>query len=189
MLWYSGDMGIGGYIGVHSQRRGWLVKSRGEKRLGGVLMRDSITPYVDRFMQFFEITRVNATMLDEFRRSSGFVVVGYTGSGDLATTARFENLAKAMHPEVVFGMTDDSDLARAEGIDAPAMVVYNNSMEERYVLPIIDGLEAMKLGVRKAASSLIVDLYPETHEELHDVRISSLVLCLLHRSRLIFANT
>jgi hypothetical protein len=97
------------------------------------------------------------------------VIVGYTVSEDSTATAQFESLAKAMHPELVFGVTDDVALARAESIHAPAIVVYNNAADERCVLPIISDLNQLKASIRKAALPLIVDLYPEIHDDLLDV--------------------
>jgi hypothetical protein len=74
-----------------------------------------------------------------------------------------------MHPELVFGVTDDVALSQAEGVQAPALVVYNNSADERCVLPITSDLDQLKAGIRKAALPLIVDLYLEIHDDLLDV--------------------
>jgi hypothetical protein len=97
------------------------------------------------------------------------VIVGYTVFEDFTATAQFESLAKAMHPEFVFGVTDDVALARAENIHAPAIVVYNNAADERCVLPITSDLDQLKAGIRKAALPLIVDLHLEIHDDLLDV--------------------
>jgi hypothetical protein len=74
-----------------------------------------------------------------------------------------------MHPELIFGVTDDVALARAEGAQAPALVVYNNAANEQCVLPITSDLDQLKASVRKAALPLIIDLYPEIQDDLLDV--------------------
>lgn len=130
----------------------------------------SIESYVDRFVRFPEITRLDAATLDEFKRCSEVVVVGYTGSGDFTVSARFEALAKALHPEVVFGVIDDAENPLEEDISASVMVIYNNGADERSLLPIIEDHEEMKASIRSAALPLVVDLYHETHGDLLDVR-------------------
>jgi hypothetical protein len=124
---------------------------------------------LDRFLQFSVITPLNAATLPLFKNSCNVVIVGYNVFDDSTTTAQFESLAKSMHPEFVFGITDDLALARVEEVYAPALVVYNNAADERCVLPIISDLDLLKAGIRKAALPLIVDLYPEIHDDLLDV--------------------
>jgi protein disulfide-isomerase A1 len=125
--------------------------------------------YVDRFLQFPVITPIDAASLPSFKSSCDAVVVGYTGLEDPVSTAQFESLAKSMHPELVFGVTGDAALAQAEGVKTPAIVVYNNAADERGALPITGDLDELKGKIRKAALPLIVDLYPEIHEDLLDV--------------------
>jgi hypothetical protein len=125
--------------------------------------------YLDRFLSFPVITPLNAATLPLFKNSCNVVIVGYTVFEDSNTTAKFESLAKSMHPELVFGITDDLALARAEDIHAPALVIYNNTANERCVLPNTSDLDQLKAGIRKAALPLIVDLYPEIHDDLLDV--------------------
>jgi hypothetical protein len=121
---------------------------------------------VDRFLQFPVLTPINATTLSSFKSSCDVVVVGYT---DSTTTAQFESLAKDMHPELVFGITDDVELARGEGVDFPALVIYNNAADERRTLPITGDFDQLKADIRKAALPLLVDLRTEIHEDLLDV--------------------
>ncbi|KAH6002293.1 hypothetical protein HBI84_087160 [Parastagonospora nodorum] len=125
--------------------------------------------YLDRFLQFPVITPIDAASLPSFKSSCDAVVVGYTGLEDPVSTAQFESLAKSMHPELVFGVTDDSALAQAEGIKTPAIVVYNNAADERGALPVTGDIDELKANIRKAALPLIVNLYPEIHEDLLDM--------------------
>lgn len=86
----------------------------------------------------------------------------------------FENLAKEMHPELVFGVTDDATLARHEEADAPAMAVYNNAAGERCTLSIDGDVEEMKASIKRAALPLVVELYAEIHDDLLDVSLMSI---------------
>lgn len=132
-------------------------------------MCSSIISYLERFSRFPGITRVDAATVEGFGSSSEVVVIAYISSEDAASTARFEALAKTLHPEVVFGMIDDADLARAENVTAPMVVVHNNSTDERCVLPLTADGEDMKASIRRAALPLVVELYPEIHDDLLDV--------------------
>lgn len=97
------------------------------------------------------------------------MVIGYPDTEDPDTATQFEALATAMHPEFVFGVTNNAAIAGKENVDAPAMVVYNNTTDERCIIPITSGVEGMGSNIRKAALPLIVDLHPEIHEDLLDV--------------------
>ena len=74
-----------------------------------------------------------------------------------------------MHPEYVFGVTDDSALAKLERIDIPGIAVYKVADGEANTLPLIDDMDDMIDNLRMIARPLIVDLAHELHEGLLDV--------------------
>lgn len=125
--------------------------------------------YLNRFLQFPVLSTISATSLPEFKRSSDVVAVGYIAAEDNDSKGHFELLAKTMHPEYVFGITDDSALAKLEGIDMPGVAVYKLSDGEKNSLPLMDDMDEMVANLRKTARPLIVDLASEIHEGLLDV--------------------
>lgn len=112
---------------------------------------------------------ISATSLPEFKKSSEVVVVGYVAAEDKASKELFELLAKTVHPEYVFGITDDSALARLEGVDVPGVAVYKASDGEKNTLPLENDMDEMVADLRKSARPLIVDLVYELHDNLLDV--------------------
>jgi protein disulfide-isomerase A1 len=125
--------------------------------------------YLNRFLQFPVLSTISATSLPEFRRSSDVVAVGYIAAEDDRSKEKFGLLAQRMHPEYVFGVTDDSALADLERIDIPGIAVYKVADGETNTLPLIDDMDDMIDNLRMTARPLIVDLAHELHEGLLDV--------------------
>lgn len=125
--------------------------------------------YLNRFLQFSVLSTISATSLAEFKRSGEVVVVGYIAARDKDSKRLFELLAKTMHPEYVFAITNDSALAKSERIDMPRVTEHKISNGEKNTLPLVDDMDKMVTSLRKIARPLIVDLAPELHESLLDV--------------------
>ena len=125
--------------------------------------------YLGRYLQFPVLSTITATSLTEFKNSSDAVVVGYIAAEDSSSKGQFELLASTMHPEYVFGISNDLTLAKLEQAYVPGLVVYIENDKERTALPLMDDLDEMVVNVRKAARPLIVDLVLEVHKNLLDV--------------------
>jgi hypothetical protein len=124
---------------------------------------------LDRFLQFPIVSEVSAKSLPDFKRGGDAVAVGYIAAEDKESKRQFELLAKTIHPEYVFGFSDDPKLAKAEGIEMPRVVVYKDSDAEKNNLSLTDDLDDMVANLRFNARPLIVDLVFEIHEDLLDV--------------------
>ena len=125
--------------------------------------------YLGRYLQFPVLSTITATSLTEFKNSSDAVVVGYIAAEDGSSKGQFELLASTMHPEYVFGVSNDLTLAKLEQVNVPGIVVYTENDNERNALPLMGDLDEMVANVRKAARPLIVDLVLEVHKNLLDV--------------------
>ena len=125
--------------------------------------------YLNRFLEFPVLSTISATSLPEFKRTNDVVVVGYIAAEDKDSTGQFELLAKTMHPEYLFGITNDSALAKSERIDMPGVAVYKISNGEKNTLALVDDMDKMVINLKKTARPLIVDLAFELHEGLLDV--------------------
>jgi len=120
-------------------------------------------------LRFPVLSKVSAKSLPGFKQSSDVVVVGYVADEDTDSNAQFESLAKKMHPEYVFGITDDSTLAKYEDINVPGVAVYKPFDEEKDNLPLIPDIDQMITNLRKTARPLIIEVAPETHEDFLEV--------------------
>jgi hypothetical protein len=107
--------------------------------------------------------------LPEFTRSSDVVAVRYIVAEDKDSKGQFELLAKTMHPEYVFGITNDSAPAKFERIHMPRVAVYKVSDGEKNTLPLMDDTDEMVINLRKTARPLIIDFAFGLHEGLLDV--------------------
>lgn len=167
------------YKGAFAKKR--FASTQSEKSFRS-LTQKSIMSYLDRYLQFPVITTIGIDTLSTFKSSCDVVVVGYTDLEDHTSTAHFESLATAMHPELVFGVTDNTALAEAEGVNTPVLVVYNNAAHERRALPITSDTDQLKANLRKAALPLMVELYTEIHDNLLDVSKSLISTILSDRA-------
>lgn len=136
-------------------------------------------------MQFPVLSTISATSLPEFKRSSEAVVVGYIAAEDKDSKGQYELLAETMHPEYVFGITNDSALAKSECIDMPGVAVYKISDGEKNTLPVVDDMDRMVTNLRKTARPLIVNLASELHEGLLDVSRKQTKTRVTHKLSLI----
>ena len=127
--------------------------------------------YLNRFLQFPVLSTISVTSLPEFKMSSDVVVVGYIAAEDADSIGRFELLAKTIHPDYVFGITNDTTLAESEHIRMPGVAVYKSSYGEKNTLPLVDNMDGMITNLRKTARPLIINLAFGNHESLLDVSL------------------
>src|ERR1700761_5862165 len=90
--------------------------SRGFPLIRRLTVLRSVLSYLNRFLQFPVFSTVSAKSLPAFKKNSDVVVVGYVAADDEDSKAGFEALAKSMHPEYLFGVTNDPALADSECI-------------------------------------------------------------------------
>jgi protein disulfide-isomerase A1 len=124
---------------------------------------------LNRFLEFPTLSTVSLKTFPEFKESSDVVVVGYVGSKDSGPQGQFELLAKTMHPEYLFGITNDSALAKSEHIDMPGVAIYSTYDGGKHALSLVDDVNEMATALRKSARPLIIDLTFELHDGYLDV--------------------
>jgi protein disulfide-isomerase A1 len=130
--------------------------------------RNSIVAYLNRFIHFPVVTEIVSGSLQQFRESNQVVVVGYFSAKHNNERKLFDETAKMLYPEFVFGMCDDSSLAANEDVKTPAVVVYRRG-EGRSVFALDGDTRSVSRSIRLAARQDCTKLAPEIHEDILDV--------------------
>lgn len=101
--------------------------------------------------------------LEEFKTADKIVLVGYFAADDKSSNATFSEVAEEMREGALFGATSDPELAKAEGVKQPAIVLYKtfdegkNIFEEKFTKDTIESF------INTASIPLVGEVGPETY--------------------------
>lgn len=105
----------------------------------------------------------NKDALEEFKTADKVVLVGFFDKDDKASNTTFSEVADELRDSFLFGSTSDSDLAKAEGVKQPAIVLYKtfdegkNTFEEKFTKDSVTEF------AKTASTPLIGEVGPETY--------------------------
>lgn len=102
--------------------------------------------------------------LEEFKTADKVVLVAYFDKSDTAANATYNEVAEALRDDYLFGATNDAELAKAEDVKAPAIVLYKSFDEGRaaYNSAKFDK-EAIISFAKTAATPLVGEVGPDTY--------------------------
>jgi protein disulfide-isomerase A1 len=109
------------------------------------------------------VSVLDTETLEEFKTADKVVVVAYVDAEDKASADIFTAIAEAQRDSFLFGTTSDAALATAEGVTAPAVVVYKkfdegkNTYTEKFVSEDIDAF------IKTSSTPLVGEVGPETY--------------------------
>ncbi|KAF2862194.1 protein disulfide isomerase [Piedraia hortae CBS 480.64] len=104
-----------------------------------------------------------ATELEAFKTADKVVLVGFFDKGDKTSNATFGEVAEEQRDSFMFAATSDAELAKAEGVKQPAIVLYKafdegkNTFEKKFTK------EAITEFAQVASMPLIGEVSPETY--------------------------
>lgn len=101
--------------------------------------------------------------LEEFKTADKVVLVAYFDKDDKATNETFTAVAKGLRDEYLFGATNDADVAEAEGVKQPAIVLYKSFDEGKDIYTEAIEKEALEEFIKTAATPLVGEVGPETY--------------------------
>jgi len=114
----------------------------------------------------------DAATLDDVRSNNDVVVVAFLELEDVELYQQFAALAEEMRDNYVFGyIAGDKALAEAENVRLSSVVVYKAVAETKSVhegpwsVPAV-----MREFVKTAVQPLMVEFFPETHDQYLEVR-------------------
>ncbi|EMR61702.1 hypothetical protein MGN70_009838 [Eutypa lata] len=109
------------------------------------------------------VSLLTSETLEDFKGTDKVVVVAYFESSDKASNETFTKVAESLRDSVPFGASSDSALAEAEGVKAPAIVLYKQFDEGKTVFTEKFEDETIKEFVKVASTPLIGEVGPDTY--------------------------
>jgi len=136
---------------------------------------DNISPYAgqrkaDAITSFMvkqslpAVSILTKDTLEEFKTSDKVVIVAYLAEDDKTSNETYTALAEKLRDTYLFGGVNDAAVAAAEGVKAPALVLYKQFDEGKAIFPgaKLDADEIEKFA-KTAATPLIGEVGPETY--------------------------
>lgn len=103
--------------------------------------------------------------LEEFKKADKAVIVAYIDASDKTSNETFTALADKLRDNFPFGASNDAALAEAEGVKAPAVVLYKDFDEGKSVFSGKFEAEAIEKFAKTASTPLIGEVGPETYSD------------------------
>ncbi|KAK4611693.1 Disulfide-isomerase [Fulvia fulva] len=139
---------------------------RGEKNISpysGARKADAIVSYMTKQSLPAVSLLTTQAALDEFKTADKVVLVAYIGKDDKTSNTTFTEIAEELRDSYLFAATSDADLAKAEGVKAPAIVLYKQFDEGKNEFTEKFDKEAITEFAKVAATPLIGEVGPETY--------------------------
>lgn len=101
--------------------------------------------------------------LEEFKTADKVVVVAYFAADDKKSNSSFSEVAEGLRDDFLFGATNDADLAKAEGVKSPSIVLYKSFDEGKNTFDDKFEKESIEKWVKTSAIPLVGEVGPETY--------------------------
>ncbi|CAJ2501557.1 Uu.00g044100.m01.CDS01 [Anthostomella pinea] len=135
---------------------------------------DNITPYsgqrkADAITSFMikqslpAVSLLSADTIEDFKTADKVVLVAYVDPSDKSANETYTATAEQLRDSYLFGATNDATLAEAEGVTAPAIVLYKQFDEGKSTFTDKFDKDAILAFVKTASTPLIGEVGPETY--------------------------
>ena len=118
------------------------------------------------------VSDLNKDNIEDFKAADKVVVVAYVSSDDKASNETFTSVANDLRDHFVFGATNDPELATAEDIKVPSVVLYKSFDEGKNVFDGAFNKDEIEQFVKTASVPLIGEIGPETYSGYMSVSIT-----------------
>lgn len=101
--------------------------------------------------------------LEDFKTADKVVLVAYLAADDKTSNTTFTTVAEKLRDNFLFGAVNDADVAEAEGVSFPAVVLYKSFDEGKTVFAETFDAETIEKFANTASIPLIGEVGPETY--------------------------
>ncbi|RWA04994.1 hypothetical protein EKO27_g10112 [Xylaria grammica] len=137
---------------------------------------DNITPYsgqrkaaaITSYMikqSLPAVSDLTAETLEDFKTADKVVLVAYVDASDKSSNEVYSAIAEKFRDNYLFGATNDAALAEAEGVTAPAIVLYKSFDEGKAVFSEKFDEDAIVSFTKTASTPLVGEVGPETYSD------------------------
>jgi len=109
------------------------------------------------------VSLLDKDTITEFKTADKIVIVAYLSADDKESNTIFTSVAEKLRDGYLFGATSDSALAEADGVKAPAVVLYKTFDEGKTVFDGTFTIEEITNFANVASTPLIGEVGPETY--------------------------
>lgn len=111
------------------------------------------------------VSNINKDTIKDFKTADKVVLIAYLGADDKEAAETFTKAATTLRDNFLFGSTTDPALAEAEGVKAPAIVLYKAFDEPKTVYDGKLDAEEIEKFIKVASVPLIGEVGPETYAD------------------------
>lgn len=130
----------------------------------------SITSYMIK-QSLPAVSILTADTLEDFKKTDKVAVVAYFDATDKSSNETFSQVADKLRDDYPFGAISDAAVAEAEGVKAPAIVLYKDFDEGKAVFTEKFDAEAIEKFAKTAATPLIGEVGPETYADYMSAKL------------------
>jgi protein disulfide-isomerase A1 len=109
------------------------------------------------------VSIVSADTIEDFKKSDNVVLVAFIEATDKASNESFSSVADSLRDNYLFGATNDAALAEAEGVTAPAIVLYKQFDEGKTIYTGKIDKDDIESFAKTASIPLVGEVGPETY--------------------------
>jgi protein disulfide-isomerase A1 len=128
----------------------------------GARKASAITSYMVK-QSLPSVSLLTKETLEDFKTADNVVLVAYIAADDKASNETFTAFAEEHRDTYLFGGVNDAEIAKAEGVEAPAVVLYKSFDEKKNTFTEKFDAEALKAFAKTAATPLIGEVGPDTY--------------------------
>ncbi|RAK75111.1 protein disulfide isomerase PDI1 [Aspergillus fijiensis CBS 313.89] len=128
----------------------------------GARQAESIVSYMIK-QSLPAVSPVDGENLEEIKTMDKIVVIGYIDSEDKTTHDAFEAFAESQRDNYLFAEASDPAIAKVEGVEQPAFVLYKDFDEKKAVFDGEIDQQALLGWVKTASTPLVGEIGPETY--------------------------
>ncbi|KAF2166212.1 hypothetical protein M409DRAFT_23404 [Zasmidium cellare ATCC 36951] len=129
----------------------------------GARKADAIVSYMTKQSMPSVSLLTTSSALDEFKTADKVVLVAFFAADDKTSNATYQEVADAQRDNYLFAATNDADLAKAEAVKQPAVVLYKSFDEGKNEFNEKFDKDAIVEFAKTAATPLIGEVGPETY--------------------------
>ena len=115
------------------------------------------------------VSTLEKDKLEEFKTADKVVLVAYFAPDDKTSNSTFLEVANSLRDDYLFGAISDADIAKAEGVSQPSIVLYKSFDEGKNTFTEKFEKDAIKKFVKTSATPLVGEVAPETYQSYMDV--------------------
>lgn len=109
------------------------------------------------------VSTLTKDTLEDFKTADKVVLVAYFEAEDKTSNTTFTTVAEKLRDNFLFGATNDAEVAKAEGVTFPSVVLYKSFDEGKTIMTTAFDAEDIEKFANTASIPLIGEVGPETY--------------------------